>query len=242
MKIRRKRRASICCTEFMKQQIQKTKGRAVAKTKKKKTAQLTRIKKKEKLNFQKNKNFSSIKRAPKIQKISKIPNTHKDSETSMANSSINTTPSKVITGVIETKHLSEFSKRSIKQRNFSEFMTPYKKIINKPTDKSHSIPTNPLINLAKNLKFNSPLKASKISRKDVDVPKGCFKSGHKVLKINRSVLIEGRVLFDIEWKRAKNQMQPLNSLVTENTLKKNLKPRTYKKMLNDYRKNTTPKK
>ena len=72
--------------------------------------------------------------------------------------------------------------------------------------------------------------------------KGDFESGHLPSCIIGSVFIEGTVLFDVEWKCTPHSRQPTNSLVTEDVLKKHIKPRVFKEMMKEYLSQESPMK
>ena len=216
MKIVQKRRASIAGLELLK--LQKLCGSLVSKTKRSKKSRRSTA---ANTPTEKVKNEIKVKKGGKktTQKKTFIP--------------------EVIYEIVELKHKPEFYKGSSeKSIRMKGFLTPDKKGVLKQVNpyrgKSKVRDTNPLKEMADNIKLISPAQEDKTTVMSEFVPRGNFESGNKANKILRSVLIEGKVLFDIEWKRETDRIQPLNTLVSEDTLKKNLKPRTFKKLLNQY--------
>ena len=150
----------------------------------------------------------------------------------------NDTPSTIVTEIFEPKHPANFYKGSTKRSDLKKgFVTPVKANVLKqvtPSKSKKKQETNPLRSIAESLGTVTPEQERSTVLSESLIQKGSFESGHKATKILRSVLIEGRVLFDIQWKRDPNRIQPLNTLISEEELKKQLRPRTYKKMLNKY--------
>ena len=64
--------------------------------------------------------------------------------------------------------------------------------------------------------------------------KGNFESGNKPRKIIKSLLIEGKVLYDIEWESEGNNVDIENTLISEDILRKNIQPQLFTKLVNDY--------
>lgn len=146
----------------------------------------------------------------------------------------------VVSEIVAPKHDPSFYKGSMKTLERRRgFMTPNNRGFPKP-EKKHNYrarrqSTNPLQDIADKLTGASPHHDERTTQhSEISFPRGCFESGNKPKKILKSVLLEGRVLFSVEWKKEKNKLQPLNTLISEEKLKKSLKPRTYKKLLNKY--------
>ena len=216
MKLIQKRRASIAGLELLK--LQKLSGSLISKTKQSKKSRRSTAANTPTEKFKKE---TKAKKGGKktTQKKSLMP--------------------EVIHEVVELKHKPGFYKGSPEKNiRLKGFLTPDKKGTLKQVNPHRGKPkvshTNPLKELADNIKRISPTQEDKTTVMSEYVPRGNFESGNKANKIVRSVLIEGKVLFDIEWKRETDRIQPLNTLVSEETLKKSLKPRTFKKLLNLY--------
>ena len=69
---------------------------------------------------------------------------------------------------------------------------------------------------------------------DKEILQGKFESGHKPHKIVKSLFIEGKVLFEIEWERSENKINPLNTMITEENLRKQIEPKIFTKLMNDH--------
>ena len=69
---------------------------------------------------------------------------------------------------------------------------------------------------------------------DSQILQGKFESGHKPNKIVKSLLIEGKVLFEIEWERSEHKIHPINTLISEESLRKQVEPKIFSKLMNDH--------
>lgn len=96
---------------------------------------------------------------------------------------------------------------------------------------------NPLQSIADSIQVFSPEQERSAIINEISgdfIHKGSFENDDKVERIVKSVLVEGKVMFEIEWKRAKNRIHSLNTMVSEQELKENLKPRTFNKLVKEY--------
>ena len=145
---------------------------------------------------------------------------------------------KIIMKIMEThKHTPEpkkkFKKNAKKENKNDGFVTPIKNTRKSKVRKS-KISKMQKLESSEEIRQSTSHKNEKYTINSDNIFQEKKERGNKPIKIVKSLLIEGKVLYDIEWEKEDDKSNILNTTISEEKLKSKLSPELFTKLINEW--------